>query len=78
MNIAMLAELGIFPIAIDEIKASVGYWFHLVYVKEQSYAKNANKCSTNISIGFAAKIKCFQSQASIIYGKFKIVFQKRN
>ena len=57
VNTAVLAELGMFPIAIDALKASVGFWFHLVNAKEHSFVMNAYKCSLNLANSFAAKMK---------------------
>ena len=40
-NIAVLSELGLFPLALSSIKASIGYWDHLVTLNENTLAKRA-------------------------------------
>lgn len=45
------------PVAIDALKASVGFWCNLINAKEEMYASNAYKCSLNLPNGFAAKLK---------------------
>ena len=61
VNIAVLAELGMYPISIEALKASVGFWLHVINSKE-SLMCNVYKANQQISEGFASKIKILLSK----------------
>lgn len=57
VNLAVLSELGLMPIATDALKLSVGYWHHLVNAKVDSLVYFAYKANLKLNNSYASKIK---------------------
>ena len=56
VNLAVLSELGMYPIGIQELKSAIGFWLHILNSDDRLLydAYQANSC---ISDGFYSKIK---------------------
>ena len=60
-NIAVLAELGLFPLSLSAIKATIGFWDHLIKADENSIAKKAYKVNLQLKDSFCGILeKLFQ------------------
>lgn len=56
VNTAVLAELGMYPISIQALKSSIGFWLHVIDSK-QPLLYDAYEANKNLPEGFASKIK---------------------
>ena len=56
VNLAVLSELGMYPISIQALKSSVGFWLHILKSKEKLLGE-AYKLSSQLTDGFQNKIK---------------------
>lgn len=61
-NMAVLGELGLFPLAISAIKLTIGFWDHLIKLDENSIAKRAYEGNLLLKNSFCDLLKCLMSK----------------
>ena len=57
VNLAVLGELGMYPISIQALKSSVEYWLHVINSDNTSLLQDAYKSNLQLPDSFASKIK---------------------
>jgi hypothetical protein len=58
-NIAILGELGLYPLSLNAFKSSVGYLLHILNVKDNNLIFHSYKDNLLIKDGLFIKLKCF-------------------
>ena len=56
-NIAVLSELGLFPLSLCTIKATINYWLHLLSANANSLIYHSYQENTLRKAGLCSKIK---------------------
>ena len=68
VNTAVLAELGMYPIGIQALKSSVGFWLHILKSNEnESLLYNVYKANKQLNDGFASKVKMLLSKLNFTH-----------
>ena len=68
VNTAVLAELGMYPIGIQALKSSVGFWIHILKSNEnESLLYNVYKANKQLNDGFASKVKMLLSKLNFTH-----------
>ena len=57
VNVALLSETGRFPLGIYAIKTTIGFWHHIVNLKNTSLAKKAYNDIFKANIGMCNKLQ---------------------
>ena len=58
-NIAILGELGLYPLSLNALKSSVGYWLHILNVNDNNWIFHSYKENLLIKDGLFIKLKSF-------------------
>jgi hypothetical protein len=58
-NIAILGELGLYPLSLNALKSSVGYWLHILNVNDYNLIFHSYKDNLLIKDGLFIKLKSF-------------------
>jgi hypothetical protein len=58
-NIAILGELGFYPLSLNALKSSVGYWLHILNVNDNNLIFHSYKDNLLIKDGLFIKLKRF-------------------
>jgi hypothetical protein len=61
-NIAVLSELGLFPLSLCTIKATINYWLHLLSANANSSIYHSYQENTLRKDGLCSKIKLLQAE----------------
>lgn len=56
-NIAVLGELGLFPLALDAMKSTIGFWLHLLEAKSETLIYHSYEENKNMSNSLCNKIR---------------------
>lgn len=62
VNLAVLSELGRYPLALAALKGCIKYWYHAVNAPEESLLRSAYTYSLSQSKGFCNNIKLLLNQ----------------
>jgi hypothetical protein len=66
-NIAVLSELGLFPLSLCTIKATINYWLHLLSSNTNSLIYHSYQENTLRKDGLCSKIKLFLAEIGFTY-----------
>ena len=58
-NIAILGELGLYPLSLNALKSSVRYWLHILNVNDNNLIFHSYKDNLLIKDGLFIKLKSF-------------------